>query len=136
MQRITVTDQSKKHSPINLSYISSENGVWLGVWREFQLSPYQGMVQLFSKVSKEEFEHAIYGYVTPLISRLGPEPEYCLSMLNLECRYKEACVMYTKMCIPSAGMPQCFEPIVDTVHSQVREVIVALSHAYYLIVVE
>lgn len=104
--------QTTELGPLELFVIYEENGVWEESWRPLQGHP---ITDLFTRVSKEVYDHALLGYTKPLVDALGLSPEGCLRKLPLThsvCAQKAVCPHFDKkQCFPMAKkMPWCFEP--------------------------
>lgn len=92
---------------IELYLIYSVGGEWEEEWRGLQ-----GVLNL-PEVSKEDMDHALYGWTRPLVDQLGPPPEGMLRKLpSQRCANEKTCPFYNrKDCTAlSKKMPWCFEP--------------------------
>ncbi len=98
---------------------------------------------LFSKVTHEDFQHALCGWSYPLAKSLGLSPKEVLIKIpkgSRDCYRRQRCSLYLqKDChLESKKMPWCFEP--DQIEDEQLRKIVAKAIAewregVYLVVV-
>lgn len=91
---------------------TKKDGSWESEWELLRGTVFG---DLFSKVSKENVEHALHKLSRPLVDSLGVPPEGALRKLPVEnrlCFRRVKCPFFDpKKCFPEAkNMPWCFEP--------------------------
>jgi hypothetical protein len=76
----------------------SREGVWSKRWDMFQTHPeLQGVGHLFSRISYESYQDALYGHARNLITELSYNSESCFIKTPdffLECLHKKECPTY------------------------------------------
>ena len=83
---------------------------WEPEWKPLQGT---GVADLFTVLTKETMDHALWGYSKPLVSALGLSPEGALRRMPQPlCTKREDCILYEKHnCIPTGrNLPHCYEP--------------------------
>lgn len=67
---------------------------------------------LFPLIPSAVLDQALRGFATPLMRLLGPPPRAIVKRLPVEnamCRNRRSCLSATDKCIPSSGVPFCWE---------------------------
>jgi hypothetical protein len=94
---------------LELYLIYAKGDAWEAEWR-----PLQGttMADLFTVVTKEVMDHALWGYSKPLVTALGIPPVGALRKLpQPRCTRKGTCPFYIPTdCVPTGkNLPHCFQ---------------------------
>lgn len=98
---------------LELLLVSEREGVWEGEWDALRETP---LAALVTRVSREDVEHALRGWVQPLVTALGLPPVGALRKLPMAAHYchhqPRPCTLYIPAdCYTGAKkLSNCFEP--------------------------
>jgi len=101
---------TRERGPMEMYLIYAPGGVWEEEWRPLQGT---GVGALFTMLTKEAMDHALWGYSRPLIDALGIPPEGALRrMPSPQCSLRVGCILYeARDCIPTGhNLPHCYVP--------------------------
>jgi hypothetical protein len=103
---------TKEMGNLPLFVIERRDANWEPQWAPLEHTAFASVVTI---ISKEIFDHASYGWTSPLVKALGLGPSGCLRKLPVisqQCYARSRCIHYDKKrCnILSKGMPLCFDP--------------------------
>jgi hypothetical protein len=101
---------TKELGYVEMYLIYSTDDVWEAEWRPLQGS---GIGDLFTVVTKEVMDHAMWGFSKPLVTALGLPPSGALRKIpEPQCPKRNDCPFYEpKDCIPTGrNLPHCYEP--------------------------
>lgn len=107
-RRLKVSTREMGMVELYLIYAKGEE--WEEEWR-----PLQGtdVASLFTVVTKEVMDHALWGYSKPLVAALGlPPPGALRKMPHQQCSARVGCPLYDPPdCVPTGkNLPHCFRP--------------------------
>ena len=129
--------QTREMGDLHLLLVRSVAGEWESDWAALRDSPY---AEFLTRIEKETLDHALHGWTSPLVKKLGPSPQMILHRLspdNRQCALWADCVFYRKRdCVPKAPkMPSCFEPR-DLPTELGQEMLRVWRESVYIVLVE
>lgn len=95
---------------VELYLIYAKGDKWEAEWAPLQGSVFGG---LFTVLTKEVMDHALWGYSRPLVDALGLPPKGALiKMPNPLCTKRVGCTFYeARDCVPTGrNLPHCYQP--------------------------
>jgi hypothetical protein len=95
---------------LEMYLIYAPGGTWEPEWRPLQGS---ALGDLFTVVTKEVMDHALWGYTQPLVQGLGLAPKGALQkMPHPQCVKRVGCTFYEpRDCVPlGRNLPHCYQP--------------------------
>lgn len=95
---------------VEMFLIYAKGDEWEPEWK-----PLQGteVGALFTVLTKEVMEHALWGYSKPLVEALGLPPKGALrKMPHPLCTNRNGCIFYeARDCVPTGrNLPHCYQP--------------------------
>jgi hypothetical protein len=102
--------ETRELGMVEMFLIYAPGGEWEAEWK-----PLQGtdVGDLFTVVTKEVMDHALWGYSKPLVEALGLPPKGALhKMPHPLCANRIGCTFYeARDCVPTGrNLPHCYQP--------------------------
>lgn len=95
---------------VEMLLIYANGDEWESEWRALQGTD---VGNLFTVLTKEVMDHALWGYSKPLVSALGLPPQGALrKMAHPLCSNRVGCTFYeARDCVPTGrNLPHCYQP--------------------------
>ncbi len=101
---------TRELGPLELYLVYAKGSEWEPEWK-----PLQGteIGDLFTVVTKEVMDHALWGFSRPLVDALGLPPQGALrKMPHPQCSARVGCPFYEpRDCVPAGkNLPHCYRP--------------------------
>jgi hypothetical protein len=133
-RRIDLTDAEQ--GPVRLTVVIPRPDDPWGVAACLRGTPWECLVR---EVDGESVSHAVHGYATPLVRRMGPHPHAVARRVRVPCALSDGdqCVGASPACVPGPRMPDCFDPpdLSPDVAAVVTTVLVDLRAGRHVVVV-
>lgn len=95
---------------VEMFLIYAKGDEWEESWR-----PLHGteIANLFTVLTKEVMDHALWGFSKPMVTALGIPPEGALRKMSPQCANRQGCTFYeARDCVPTGrNLPHCYQPV-------------------------